>query len=127
MEDIIMAIRKVELKANERVFVGLSKQNMLFHQCIFELCDNAIAATREGVKANVGVAFEAIPEDEDNFYLYVCDNGIGMNVDTLADSLQLGHQPTSNSRLNEHGFGLKNSLATLSVCSFKVNNLKKQY
>lgn len=42
-----MAIRKVELKANERVFVGLSKQNMLFHQCIFELCDNSIAAAKD--------------------------------------------------------------------------------
>ena len=109
-----MAIRKVELKANERVFVGLSKQNMLFHQCIFELCDNAIAAARNNVKVIINVAFETIPDDDDYFYLYVCDNGVGMDVDTLEESLQLGHQPTSNSRLNEHGFGLKNSLATLS-------------
>lgn len=109
-----MAVRKVELKANERVFVGLSKQNMLFHQCVFELCDNAIAAAQNGIKANVNVAFEAIPEDKESFFLYVCDNGIGMDVDALEESLQLGHQPTSDSRLNEHGFGLKNSLATLS-------------
>lgn len=109
-----MAVRKVELKANERVFVGLSKQNMLFHQCIFELCDNAIAAAKNNVKIIVNVAFETIPDNEDYFYLYVCDNGVGMDVDTLEESLQLGHQPTSSSRLNEHGFGLKNSLATLS-------------
>lgn len=109
-----MAIRKVELKANERVFVGLSKQNMLFHQCIFELCDNSIAAAKDNVKIIVNVAFEAINGDDDYFYLYLCDNGVGMDVDMLEESLQLGHMPTSNSRLNEHGFGLKNSLATLS-------------
>jgi hypothetical protein len=114
MEVKEMATRTVELRTNERVFEGLSKQNMLFHQCIFELCDNAIAATQDHKKANINVAFEAIPDDNEHFYLYVCDDGVGMDADLLENSLQLGHEPTSNSRLNEHGFGLKNSLATLS-------------
>lgn len=109
-----MSQKKVKLEANERIFVGLSKQNMLFHQCVFELVDNAIAAAKPDIKIHVQVAFEAIDDDDDSFYLYVSDNGLGMDLDTLADSLQLGHEPTSNSRLNEHGFGLKNSLATLS-------------
>jgi hypothetical protein len=114
MEVKEMATRTVELRTNERVFEGLSKQNMLFHQCVFELCDNAIAATQDDKKANINVAFEAIPDDDEHFYLYVCDDGVGMDADLLEKSLQLGHEPTSNSRLNEHGFGLKNSLATLS-------------
>ncbi|GAI17190.1 unnamed protein product, partial [marine sediment metagenome] len=35
---------EVELTATEGLFEGLAKQNMLFHQCIGELVDNAIAA-----------------------------------------------------------------------------------
>ena len=104
----------VQLEANERVFVGLSKQNMLFHQCVYELIDNAIAASKPNEQMHVRVAFEPIEGDDEYFYLFVSDNGLGMDSDTLADSLQLGHEPTSQSRLNEHGFGLKNSLATLS-------------
>lgn len=113
-EEYQMPVRKVELRASEGVFVGLSKQNMLFHQCIFELCDNSIAAAKEETKISVYVAFETIENEPDYFNLYVCDNGKGMDIDTLEESLQLGHEPTSTSRLNEHGFGLKNSLATLS-------------
>ena len=109
-----MSRKEVKLEATERVFIGLSKQNMLFHQCVFELVDNAVAAAREDVKINVNIAFETIENDDESFYLYVSDNGVGMGLETLAESLQLGHEPTSNSRLNEHGFGLKNSLATLS-------------
>ena len=39
-----MGTRQVSIRADEGLFLGLAKQNMLFHQCIFELCDNAIAA-----------------------------------------------------------------------------------
>lgn len=109
-----MSEKKVQLVANERVFEGLAKQNMLFHQCVFELVDNAMAAAKENVKINVNITFEPIEGDDDNFYLYVSDNGTGMDGVMLGKALQLGQEPSSNSRLNEHGFGLKNSLATLS-------------
>lgn len=109
-----MPPRKVTLFATERVFVGLSKQNLLFHQCVNELCDNAIAAVEEKVKAFIDVMLVPDPNSSDSFDLYVCDKGCGMGPDDLEQALQLGAQPTSNSRLNEHGFGLKNALATLS-------------
>ena len=108
-----MAEHEVELVATEGIFVGLSKQNLLFHQCVCELCDNAIAATREGAKALIDIVFSPIPDSED-VDLFVCDNGCGMGLNDLMEALQLGGEPTSSSRLNEHGFGLKNSLATLS-------------
>lgn len=34
-----MGTRQVSIRADEGLFLGLAKQNMLFHQCIFELCD----------------------------------------------------------------------------------------
>ena len=32
-----MGTRQVSIRADEGLFLGLAKQNMLFHQCIFEL------------------------------------------------------------------------------------------
>lgn len=48
---------------------------MLFHQCIYELADNAIAAAKVNVKIAVNIAFEVIDNEPDYFNLYVCDNG----------------------------------------------------
>lgn len=108
-----MAGRRVTLTADEGIFRGLAKQNMLFHQCIGELVDNAIAATNENEKFRVDIIFT--PGDEPLLYnLYIADNGKGMNDEILEQALQLGRSATKDSRLNEHGFGLKNSLATLS-------------
>lgn len=41
-----MAKHDVQLVATKGVFMGLAKQNMLFHQCISELVDNAVASTQ---------------------------------------------------------------------------------
>jgi hypothetical protein len=109
-----MAVHTVELVATPGVFRGLSKQNLLFHQCIGELCDNAIAATPVGKKFRVDVVFRVVPNSPDVFDLYIADNCRGMSLENLKEALQLGESPASDSRLNEHGFGLKNSLATLS-------------
>lgn len=46
--------------------------------------------------------------------IYISDNSIGMTLEVLKNALQLGKSPSTNNRLNEHGFGLKNALATLS-------------
>lgn len=110
-----MATHKVELIANEGIFRGLAKQNMLFHQCLCELIDNGIAATSPNKKFEIDIILHR--KDELFTTIFVCDNGIGMNINTLEEALQLGRAPSSNNRLNEHGFGLKNALATLSSAS----------
>ena len=46
--------------------------------------------------------------------MYVADNCAGMTLEHLKKALQLGESASTESRLNEHGFGLKNALATLS-------------
>lgn len=103
---------QVKLIANEGIFEGLAKQNMLFHQCIGELVDNSIAAKSESKKFRVDVIFNKI----NNLFcdVYITDNCKGMSLDILKDALQLGKSATSTNRLNEHGFGMKNALATLS-------------
>lgn len=107
-----MATHNVPLLANEGVFRGLAKQNMLFHQCICELIDNSIAAQRNGSKFRVDVIFEKTANGK--IWLYVVDNSKGMPFKVLKDAIQIGHSPDTDNRLNEHGFGLKNALATLT-------------
>ncbi len=108
-----MAEKKVKLLATEGLFRGLSKQNLLFHQCVSELIDNAIAARRPEDKFRIDIIF--IKEDsEEMVNMFIADNCKGMPLDILEKALQLGESATTEDRLNEHGFGLKNALATLS-------------
>ncbi len=106
--------RKIRLIATEGIFQGLAKQNILFHQCLGELVDNAIAAKNADKKFRVDVIFSPKAGDQAIVDLYVADNSTGMTADHLEKALQLGESASSQSRLNEHGFGLKNALATLS-------------
>lgn len=104
---------KVKLVANEGIFKGLAKQNMLFHQCIGELVDNAIAAKRDDQKFKIDIIFISAG-DENVVDVYVADNSKGMSLGIFQKALQLGESATTGDRLNEHGFGMKNALATLS-------------
>ncbi len=111
---------KVTLKADKGIFRGLARQNMLFHQCIGELVDNAIAAKQPDppdtkVPFHVFIIFVRPDKTiKDTCDVYVADQGRGMNIEVLQRALQLGQSATEDHRLNEHGFGLKNALATLS-------------
>ncbi len=108
-----MAQHEVCLVANEGIFRGLAKQNLQFHQCIAELIDNAIAAKRADEKFRVDVVLMK-KMDDDNVDVYVADNSKGMTLEVFKKALQLGEPATTENRLNEHGFGMKNALATLS-------------
>nr|EEK69101.1 hypothetical protein bcere0006_8290 [Bacillus wiedmannii] len=52
--------------------------------------------------------------EEGYVYIYIADKGKGMNLEVFKKAIQLGESATTEHRLNEHGFGLKNALATLS-------------
>ncbi len=108
-------ITEVTLTVNEGVFRGLAKQNLLFHQCIIELTDNAIAATPPEQMFHIDIQLIQSEEDPNIIDLYIGDKGKGMDVTILSNALQLGQSATTDNRLNEHGFGLKNSLATLTA------------
>lgn len=109
-----MAIHAVELIANQGIFRGLARQNLLFHQCIGELIDNAIAAKEESEKFLINIFLLRKENDDDSIDVYICDNCKGMSLEILKKALQLGESPDHKNRLNEHGFGIKNALATLS-------------
>lgn len=122
-----MASHIVKLIANEGIFRGLAKQNMLFHQCIGELIDNAIAARKENEKFKIDVFMMRDENNPEIVDLYICDNCKGMDLEILKKALQLGQPATDSDRLNEHGFGLKNALATLSSSEFNWKMWTKIY
>lgn len=109
-----MVEHKVDLIANAGIFRGLSKQNIQFHQCIGELVDNAIAAKIEDQKFLINIIFIKNEGDSKIVDVYIADNCKGMGLELLKKGLQLGESATIESRLNEHGFGMKNALATMS-------------
>jgi Histidine kinase-, DNA gyrase B-, and HSP90-like ATPase len=110
-----MTVHQVHLKATAATFQGLAKQNMLFHQALGELVDNALAAGPADGTAVVSILFKESPGVDTLVDLFVQDRSGGMTTDKLSGALQLGNPPDSSSRLNEHGFGLKNALATLTA------------
>lgn len=120
-----MANHVVTLETNEGIFRGLSKQNMLFHQCIGELVDNSIASALDDKKVKVSIILKL--RDDAFIDLYICDNGRGMSLKILMAALQLGKSATDHNRLNEHGFGLKNALATLSGGNGSWSIYSKEY
>jgi hypothetical protein len=108
-----MAKHTVDLIATKGLFMGLAKQNMLFHQCIGELVDNSIASKKDAEKFKVEIIFHKL--EGDKVGLYIADNCRGMTLEKLKNALQLGMVPDDESdRLHEHGFGLKNALATFT-------------
>ena len=103
----------VKLRVTQGLFRGLASQNMLFHQCIGELVDNSIAATKKGEAFRVDIILDSRNHSSNLVDVWIADNTAGMNLKILGEALQPGGSPTVENRLNEHGFGLKNSLATL--------------
>ena len=113
VSNIINMKHPVKLLATEGMFRGLAKQNMLFHQCIGELVDNSISATLPNEKFRINIIFHK-PDNADTIQVFISDSGRGMTLNTFQKAIQIGESATTDSRLNEHGFGLKNALATLS-------------
>lgn len=105
--------KTVTLEVTPGLFRGLASQNMLFHQCIGELVDNSIAVSSEDAQFRVDIIFDRDSKDNNFVDVWVADNTAGMNFSMLKRALQPGAPPATGNRLNEHGFGLKNALATL--------------
>ena len=93
------------------LYEGLSRQSIDFHQAIAELVDNAISAKSQGY-----FTIEILLHKEgDNVEVTVADDGTGIaRVDLQERVLKLGGRGYNSGILNEHGFGLKNSLCLLT-------------
>ncbi|MDC0502371.1 ATP-binding protein [Euryarchaeota archaeon] len=100
----------LSMQPPDNQFKGLAKNGMECGHCICELIDNSIAAKDSDFKIQIHLLAN---QDEKLLDVFIMDASGGMDFDTLKTALPLGSSPGDN-QLNEHGFGLKNALATLS-------------
>jgi len=110
-----MQAKQLEFPLNtspeDSMYLGLSHQNLDFHQALAELIDNAMSAQTQGF-FTVEVH---LTKDSDRIYLVVADNGSGISLTDLQERvMRLGGRGQRLGRLNEHGYGLKNSLCRLT-------------
>lgn len=97
------------------LYEGLGKQDLKFHQALAELIDNSISASTSG---DFFVIEIHIQKRGDTIELAVADDGRGISINDLEKHvLRIGGRGTTRGRLNEHGFGLKNSLCILTYNS----------
>lgn len=101
----------LDTSPEESMYLGLSHQNLNFHQSIGELIDNAISAqTQDFFTIEVHLT-----KDGDQIHVVVADNGSGISLQDLQSRvMRLGGRGERLGRLNEHGYGLKNSLCRLT-------------
>lgn len=101
----------LDTSPEDSMYVGLSHQNLDFHQSLAELIDNAISAkTQDFFTIEIHLT-----KDGDLIHLVVADNGSGISLPDLQTRvMRLGGKGERSGRLNEHGYGLKNSLCRLT-------------
>jgi hypothetical protein len=103
---------KIDTSADyDFLYEGLSRQSIDFHQAVAELVDNAISAKNQAY-----FTIEILLHREgDNVEVTIADEGMGISREDLQDRvLKLGGRGANRGILNEHGFGLKNSLCLLT-------------
>jgi len=101
----------LDTSPEDSMYLGLSHQNLDFHQSLAELIDNAISAQTQGF-----FTIEIhLTKHGDQIHVVVADNGSGISLSDLQSRvMRLGGKGERLGRLNEHGYGLKNSLCRLT-------------
>lgn len=100
--------RRVDTSPDARFYSELAKQDLTFEQSVAELVDNAISARAMNVEIHLAQINEKIS-------LLVADDGRGIPLEDIEKKvLRMGGTGTNPGSMNEHGFGLKNSLARLT-------------
>lgn len=102
----------LDTSPDDAMYEGLGHQNLNFHQALAELIDNAISAQNDNIPFTVEIH---LTKDGDQVHILVADNGSGISLSDLSKRvMRLGGKGAHSGRLNEHGYGLKNSLCRLT-------------
>lgn len=100
-------------------FDQLGDQNLSFTQCLNEWIDNALAATKPNTDFDITIYIDQI--NDSNCKIYICDKGCGLSPDEMERAFgRLGESVSNENRLNEHGMGLKSSIAVCTRNHSKV-------
>lgn len=101
----------IDTTPEDSMYLGLSHQNLDFHQSLAELIDNAISAQNQ----DFFTVEVHLTKDGDLIHIVVADSGSGISLSDLQSRvMRLGGKGERLGRLNEHGYGLKNSLCRLT-------------
>ena len=95
----------------KKMLIGLRSMGYSFSTALADIVDNSIAAHASKIW------IDSEPQDK-NTYLYILDNGFGMNGDKLIDAMSFGsdsdHDGSDSLDLGRFGLGL--NTASLSQC-----------
>jgi hypothetical protein len=121
-------------------YTGLSKQQMDFQDALAELVDNAISANitsedyfeEENPDESFDVQINVVRNKDNTVDIIVADSGEGIDPETLSSHIwKSGDRTRAGGILNEHGFGLKNSLSVLTKNEgeepFKIVSRNSEY
>jgi len=102
--------REIDTSPDARFYEELGRQDMSFEHALAELVDNSISASARNIEIHLR------PNDDgSSVILKVADDGRGISIDDIATRImRMGGMGATPGELNEHGFGLKNSLACLT-------------
>lgn len=103
--------QEVRMEVPNNAWSSLARNDMDCGHCVAELVDNSIAAQPSSFKIQLHI--EQHPDNENLRILHVIDYSGGMTFETLQKAILLGGTVGEN-QLNEHGYGMKNALCTLT-------------
>lgn len=107
-------INNIEIGLDEHAFDGMQRQGMTLYQALFELIDNALAATKQNTQSRIALAL-APDESPEYFWLGCFDWNGGMDKEALRHGMQIGCKPSGQNWLNDHGFGMKNAILAMAL------------
>jgi hypothetical protein len=102
--------KKIDTSPESSAFYAeLGRQDMSFEQALAELVDNSISAGARNVEILLS------PREDGFMDIQVADDGHGIDPTQIQNRImRMGGKGATPGEMNEHGFGLKNSLSCLT-------------
>lgn len=107
-----MCTFNINVEPDNRLFQELGKSNYDELDSISELIDNSLAAKVDGKRINIDITIEFSEKENKAISLTIKDDGQGIKRSLLSKALSPA-AIAGDSKMNEHGFGLKQAVASL--------------
>jgi hypothetical protein len=103
----------------ERIIEGLRDTGYTFNTAMADIIDNSISAHATKIDIHI------IPDPNMNISVYIADNGIGMDQESLENAMRYGSQRREKKdSLGKFGLGLKTASTAFCRCLSLVSRVK---